>query len=60
MFKKWIKQTLVCTGDTDVLVLLISALTYILEQYPAEVICRFGIGENIRHYNVNEICLLLT
>ena len=42
------------------MVLLISALAYILEQYPADVICRFGIGENVRYYNANEICLLLT
>ena len=55
-----LNHILVCTDDTDVLRLLISVLSLINEQYHSNIVYRFGIGENIKYYNINEICLLLT
>ena len=51
------KKLFVITGDTDVLVLLIAALPNILENLQCELVCQFGISNNIRHYNINNLCL---
>ena len=49
------KKLFVITGDTDVLILLIAALPNILENFQCELVCQFGIGNNIRHYNINNL-----
>ena len=38
------------------LILLIAALPNILENVQCEQVCQFGIGNNIRHYNINNLC----
>ena len=50
------KKLFVITGDTDVLILLIAALPNILENFQCALVCQFGIGNNIRHYNINNLC----
>ena len=47
------------TRDTDVLTLLIAALPNILENFQCELVCQFGIGNNIRFYNINNLCSFL-
>ena len=50
------KKLFVITGDTDVLILLIAALPNILENFQCELICQFGFANNIRRYNINNLC----
>ena len=46
------QNIVVCTGDTDVLFLLISVLPLIQKIKSCNIICKFGIGDNQRYYNV--------
>ena len=50
----------VSTGDTDMLILLMSVLPNILENFQCGLICQFGIGNNLRHYKENDLCSSLT
>ena len=38
------------------LILLIAALPNILENFQCELICQFGFANNIRRYNINNLC----
>ena len=37
-----------------------SVLPNILENFQCELICQFGIGDNLRYYKVNDLCSSLT
>ena len=50
------KKLFVITGDTDVVILLIAAQPNILENFQCELVCQLGIGNNIRHYNIENLC----
>ena len=54
--KDGVKKLFVSTGETDVLILLISVLPNILENFQYELICQFGIGNNLRYYKGNDLC----
>ena len=58
--RKWIKTNISLYLRYSHFSFIDICIRNILEQYPAGDLCRFGIGENIRYYNVNELCLLLT
>ena len=42
------------------LILLMSVLPNILENFRCELICQFGIGDNLRYYKVNDLRSFLT
>ena len=42
------------------LILLMSVLPNILENFQCELICQFRIGGNLRYYKVNDLCSSLT
>ena len=44
-------KTVACTGDTDVLVLLISVLPFIQKIKSCKIICKLAIGDNWRYDN---------
>ena len=46
------QNVVLCTGDTDVLVLLISLLPLIPKIKSCNIICKFGIRDNQKFYNV--------
>ena len=52
--KKEFKKLFVSTGDTDMLILLMSVLSNILENFQCELICQFGIGDSLRYYKAND------
>ena len=54
--KNEFKKLFLSTGDTDVLILLMSVLPNILKNFQCELICQFGIGDNLRYYKVNDLC----
>ena len=54
--KNGFKKLFVSTGDTDVLILLMSVLPNFLGNIQCELICQFGIGDNLRYYKVNDLC----
>ena len=41
------------------LILLMSVLPNILENFECELMCQFEIGDNLRYYKVNELCSCL-
>ena len=45
----------VTTGDSNVLILLMSVLPNILEKFQCELMCQFVIGDNLRYYKVNDL-----
>ena len=60
--KTWtnLQLKIVSTGDTDALIEFMSVLPNILENFQHELICKFGIGDNLRYYTVNDLCSFLT
>lgn len=49
----------VCTGDTDVLILLISIVPLLQELSSCKLFCKFGLGENLKWFDLNNICEIL-
>ena len=48
---------LVCTVDTDVIVIIVEKVHYLREQHPAaDVWIEFGTGRNFRYLHINAIC----
>ena len=52
-----LNSIVVCTVDTDVIVILISEFHTIQEVHPeADILIAFGTGKNIRYYHTNTVC----
>ena len=58
--KNRFEKLFVSTGDSNVLISLMSVLPSIPENFQCELICQFGIGDNLRYYKVNDLCSTLT
>ena len=51
---------LVCTVDTDVIVIIVEKVHYLREQHPAaDVWIEFGTGRNFRYLHINATCNVL-
>ena len=58
--KNEFKKLFASTGHTDLLILLMSVLPNVLENFQFELICQFGICNNLKYYKVNDLCSSLT
>ena len=58
--KNEFKKLFTSTGGTDILILLMSVLPNVLENFRCDLICQFRIGDNLRYYKMNDLCSSLT
>ena len=56
--KNYFQNIVICTGDTDILVLLILVLPLIQKIKSCNIICKLGIGDILRYYNVVTLFLV--